>query len=153
MTPLLVSSILIIGFTVLTYLFNKITHWKICVVCAGVSLTWLTLTALVLGGIRPTSYFLLPIALLMGGTVVGIAFQGEKKFKWAKNLFYWKVPVVIIGFVIAYLLLINMSWPTFIFELILLGILIYFLFLQPTANRLSTKESVSELEDKLEDCC
>ena len=89
----------------------------------------------------------------MGGTVVGIAFQGEKKFKWAKNLFYWKAPVIIVGFIIAYLLLINISWTTFIIELVLLGFLTYFLFLQPIAGKSPQGESVSELEEKLEDCC
>lgn len=153
MTPLLVSSTLIVGFTVLTYLFNKITRWKICVVCAGVSLTWLTLTALMLVGFLSTVFYLLPIAILMGGTVVGIAFQGEKRFKWAKNLFYWKAPVVIIGFIIAYLLLVNISWNTFAVELALLGFLTYFLFLQPSAGKSPQGEAIGELEEKLKDCC
>ena len=153
MTPLLISSILIVGFTALTYFFNKITHWKTCVICAGVSLTWLTLTALMVPGFLASSFYLLVTAMLMGGTVVGIAFQGEKKFKWAKNLFYWKAPVVIIGFIIAYLLLINISWTTFAIELALLGLLTYFLFLQPSAGKSPQGKSVSELEEELKDCC
>ena len=153
MAPLLVSSILIVGFTALTYFFNRITHWKICVICAGVSLAWITLNALILSGLLAPSFYLLVIAMLMGGTVVGIAFQGEKRFKWAKNLFYWKAPVVIIGFIIAYLLLVNISWTTFIIELILLGFLTYLLFFQPSGGKSSQGEAVSELEEKLKDCC
>lgn len=153
MASLLVSSILIIGFTLLTFFFNKITHWKICVVCAGVSLTWLTLTALILKGLVPSSLFLIPVAILMGGTVVGIVFQGEKRFEWARNLFYWKAPVTVIGFIITYLLLINMSWTGLVFELILLGFLTYFLFLQPNAGKSPQGENVSELEERLKDCC
>lgn len=153
MTPLLISSILIIGFTALTYFFNKITHWKTCVICAGVSLAWLTLIALMLSGFLASSFYFLITSMLMGGTVVGIAFQGEKRFKWAKNLFYWKAPVVIIGFIIAYLLLINISWATFAVELVLLGFLTYFLFLQPSGDRSPQGESVSKLEEELKDCC
>ena len=153
MTPLLVSSILIIGFTALTYFFNKITRWKTCVICAGVSLAWLTLTALMLSGFLASSFYFLITSMLMGGTVVGIAFQGEKRFKWAKNLFYWKAPVIIVGFIIAYLLLTNISWAAFAIELALLGFLTYFLFPKPSAGKSPQGESVSELEEKLEDCC
>lgn len=153
MNPLLISSVLIIGFALLTYFFNKITHWRICVICAGVSLTWLSLTFFILKGLFPASYFLFPIAILMGGTVVGIAFQGEKRFKWASNLFYWKGPVVVIGFIIAYLLLVNMSWTAFAIELVLLGFLTYFLFLQPSVDKSSSGRNTTELERKLEDCC
>ena len=151
--PLLTSSILIIAFTLLTLSFNKITRWQICLICAGVSLTWLTITALMLSGLLLTTHYLLPVAMLMGGTVVGIAFQGEKRFEWAKNLFYWKAPVIIIGFVVAYLLLINLSWTTFITELVLLGFLTYFIFLQPSGGKLPQGETASGLEEKLKDCC
>ncbi|MBI2595007.1 MAG: hypothetical protein HYW38_01980 [Candidatus Colwellbacteria bacterium] len=153
MTPLLVSSILIIGFTFLTFIFNKITRWRICVVCAGVSLTWLFLTALILLEILDSSFYILATAMLMGGTVVGIAFQGEKRFKWAASLFYWKAPVVVAGFISAYLLLINLSWTVFVIELILLGFLAYLLFLQPSSGESSPGKNASELEDKMKDCC
>src|SRR3990167_8687182 len=139
--PLLTSSILIIAFTLLTLSFNKITRWQVCPICAGVSLTWLTLTALMLSGLLASSLYFLLTAMLMGGTVVGIAFQGEKRFEWAKNLFYWKAPVIIIGFVVAYLLLINLSWTTFITELVLLGFLTYFIFLQPSGGKLPQGET------------
>lgn len=153
MTPLLISSALIIFFTLLAFLFNKVTRWQICPICAGVSLTWLTLTTLMLSGLLASSFYFLVTGMLMGGTVVGIAFQGEKRFKWARNIFYWKMPITVIGFIIAYLLLVNMSWTTVIIELIILGTLIYFLFLQPSGGKSSLGRNVSELEKKLEDCC
>lgn len=154
MTPLLVSSTLIISFTVLTYLFNKITRWKICVVCADVSLTWLTLTALMLVGLLPTTFYLLPTAILMGGTVVGIVYQGEKKFKVMRSLTP-KMVVLIIGFALAYLLLANMSWLTLIaatLTLIPLGYLFFLRSPQATAD-LGSSEAAKELEDKMKDCC
>ena len=49
---------------------------KICVVCAGVSLTWLTLSFLILLGLVPATDYLVLVALLLGGTVVGIVYQG-----------------------------------------------------------------------------
>lgn len=149
----LASSILVAFLLFLVWIFNRLTGFKICIICAGVSLSWLTLTALILGGLVSSSLFLTPIAILMGGTVVGIAFQGEKKFKWAQNLFYWKAPVTIIGFSIAYLLLANMSWAAFTIELVLLGILAYVFFPQPAIALPQTKRNISEVEKKLEDCC
>ena len=154
MAPLLVSSILIVGFTALTYLFNRITHWKICFVCAGVSLTWLTLTALMLVGLLPTTFYLLPTAILMGGTVVGVVYQGEKKFKVMRS-FTPKMVVLITGFVSTYLLLTNMNWLTLIaatLTLIPLGYL-FFLRLPQATTDLGSSEAAKELEDKMKDCC
>ena len=154
MTSLLVSSTLIIGFAVLTYFFNKITHWKICFVCAGVSLTWLTLSFLILSGLVPAADYLMLAALLLGGTVVGIVYQGEKKFKVMRS-FTPKMVVLIIGFALAYLLLANMSWLTLIaatLTLIPLGYL-FFLRLPQATTDLGSSEAAKELEDKMKDCC
>ena len=154
MTPLLVSSILIIGFTVLTYFFNKITHWKICFVCAGVSLTWLTLSFLILLGLVFATDYLILVALLLGGTVVGIVYQGEKKFKVMRS-FTPKMVVLIIGFVLAHLLLTNMNWLTLIaatFILIPLGYLFFLKSPQATAGT-ENSETIRDLEDKMKECC
>ncbi len=151
------ASILVI--TGLVWLLNKALPFKVCPICAGVSLTWVLLTAGVLTGkLLITNYYLL-ITMLMGGTVVGIAFQGEKRFKWAEeNILRFKALVVVIGFILVYLALTNLSWVGLGIEIIILAALVYLFFVsQPREGNeksdLRPREKVSELEEKMKECC
>lgn len=91
--------------------------------------------------------------MLMGGTVVGIAFQGEKTFTWArKNIFYWKAAVIILGMPVAYFLFINISPSIVLVELLVMAIIAYFLFLKSKKGDADT-EGISELEEKMKNCC
>ena len=73
---------------------------KLCVICASVSLTWIFLLIL---------YFLerfenlTLIALLMGGTVVGLFYLWERKTKKQKLIF--RLPVLMTFLAIAYFIL------------------------------------------------
>ena len=49
---------------------------RICRLCVGISSLWLILSAGVALDYLSVRTFLIPITLLMGGTVVGIAYQG-----------------------------------------------------------------------------
>lgn len=151
--------ILILIITGLVWLLNRVLPFKICPVCAGVSGTWLILTALILGGIIPTSDFLLPTSILMSGTVVGIAYQGEKSLKWAaKNQIVWKLIVLAFGFSAVWWVVQHLSWATFVGELAMLSVVVYLFFIRrgstaPHAPHPNDPSNVQKIEKGLEDCC
>lgn len=115
---------------------------KICPICSVVAGTWLILTALVLSGYLNSEIFLPLISLLMGGTVVGVAYQiGSRK------------PIVIsVGMLLSLLAVRNLSFKALILEILALIIIGYFLFLKPAVEN-PKKTPKSELEEKLKDCC
>ena len=167
----------IILITIISAIFvvlNKSLPFKICPICAGVSGSWLILTAGIVFGHWSGDYKL-PIAMLMGGTVVGIAFQGETKFDWARRdiytwkknpwskflssnssvfLWFWKAPVVILGMPIAYWLFKNMGSTTLVVEVILLALIIYAFFIKSSrSDKHADGGRVAELEKKMKNCC
>lgn len=133
-----------------------ITKTKICPVCIGVSFIWLVLSAGVALGYLSPSTFLVPIALLMGGTVVGIAYLGEKRCHWAaQHPQKWKWLVVIIGMPTAYLLVSHISKLVVFVELIILLNLAYLLFIKTSKLDQAGKseEQLDKIEKQMEQCC
>src|SRR3989344_9626699 len=115
---------------------------EICPICAAVSGTWLILTALVLSGYLNSAIFLPLISLLMGGTVVGVAYQiGKRK------------PIIIsVGMLLAFWAVRNLNFAVLILEIAAVAAIGYFLFFKPSAESRG-KRPESELEKKLQDCC
>ena len=152
-----VISILVITGAVWT--LNKVMPFKVCPVCAGVSGTWIILTVLMLKGILQHSSDMIAIAMLMGGTVVGIAYQGEKVLLWPKKWpVLWKLMVMAIGFPAAYYSVQHMSWVALIFEFAVLTLLVYIFFVRhgksvPHVPHRTDPADVQDLEKKLESCC
>jgi len=157
--PLLITTISIVVIIGFVWLLNKILPFKVCPICAGVSLTWFWLTVGLLSGWLSVISYQLIVAILMGGTVVGIAYQGEKRFKWAEeNIFRFKVPVVILGFILVYLALNNLSWVSFAVEAVILTALVYLFFISPQRKRgINIHERspgvVEDLEEEMKNCC
>lgn len=145
---------LVVLFASVALLVKRVWLSSLCPICLGVSLTWLTLTALILSGVLLASHFLLPVSILIGGTVVGIIYQGEKKFK-AMHSFLPRTITLIVGLTLAYIFLENISWLAVIAAIIILTPLAYLFFLsqpQASASR-SVPATLRELEDKMKDCC
>ena len=129
---------------------------KICPICAIVSGTWLILSAGVAWDHLNLSAYLAPIALLMGGTVVGVAYQGEKKLYWAsKHPLLWKMLVVFLGMPIAYLLVNNLNKQIVIIELVSLILISYFFFVNRPAKpgELKSNEKIRDIEEQMDKCC
>jgi hypothetical protein len=144
--------------TLFFWLLNKALPFRICPICAGVSLTWLGILAGITVGVLEAGSWKLFAAIAMGGTVVGIAYQGERKYpELAKNIFQWKVPVILAGFLFVRWSLENIGWFSLGIELVILGMVFYWYFLRRSTkeamreNKTATK--VRELEKKLENCC
>ena len=78
---------------------------KICLVCALVALTWLTMLSLKLLGYDVNDELL---AMLMGGSVVGITYVLSGRMKTASPK-SWKLVAIPVGFAAMYALL-SFSW-------------------------------------------
>lgn len=128
----------------------------ICPLCVIVSGTWLMLSIGVAWGYLSIALYGLPIALLMGGTVVGIAYQGERRLHWAsRNNLLWKTVIVALGMPIAYMFVTHLSKSVVGIELVLLLVIAYFFFVKrPMRSRGSVSNTrISDIEEKMEHCC
>ena len=132
---IIITTISILSLSLLVSGVNRFLPFRICPICAGVSLTWIWLV---------TGYFLgyqidlLIPALFMGGSVVGISQQLDKKLK---------IIFISLGFIVAYSIL-SENWVTL---LVFLAIILLILFLFNNKNK--KLNSNKELEEKIKNCC
>lgn len=133
--------------TLLAWGFRRATALNVCPICIGVSATWLIILALMIYG-----YTIDPIlpAILMGGSVVGIAYTTDKKYIDHQYSIIWKVTIIPVGFIAAVGVL-RSSWLSVISMLVISMVLYMFM----TKIKMSKNEiaQVSELKEELEDCC
>lgn len=152
--------LLIVVITGLVWALNKLLPFKVCPVCAGVSGTWTLLTAAMLSSVLPATSYLLPTAILMGGTVVGIAYQGEKSLQRVRRYpVAWKLAVMAVGFPLVYGAVQYMSWTTFGIELTVLAGVVYLFFVRRGVSggghvlHSDDAHNVQRIEKGLEQCC
>ena len=127
---------------------------NICPICVVVSSSWLVLSAGVAWGYLVPQSVIVLIALLMGGTVVGIAYLGEKRCRWAaQHSQLWKVLIIGIGMPMAYLAVTHIAKFTVIIESIILLKIAYFFFIKQSVNTAGGSKSIREIEEKMEQCC
>lgn len=127
---------------------NKFLPFKICPVCAGVAAVWLAILALInLGWLSPDPWLAIA-TLAMGGSAVGIAYQGPKD----KNT---KLPVIVAGFIADYIVLRHLNWLTWFAAAGALGIIGYFYFAKPWSKPLAAGDikKIKQLEEKMKECC
>ncbi len=142
-----ITIISILAITTLAHFAKRILPFKVCPICAGVFLTWVGLF-----GARFLGYQinLVVPALLMGGTVVGIAYQLEKnKFGGAAPL-PWKALFMSAGFAAAYGILFSQLAALAYGLAVLLASMLYFLRDGTSGAR---KEDIADIEKKMKDCC
>lgn len=149
--PIVIATISIFAITAIVWGANRLLKFRICPICAGVSGTWLwMLIGVLTNNLQPTTYNLL-IGILMGGSVVGIAYQLEKELPVGRSPLLWKTLFIPAGFVAIHGL-INSLWTVLGIALSAMIILaIAFLRRPPSDERES--QSVRELEKKMEKCC
>jgi len=79
-----ILSILII--TLVVWFVNKLLPFKICPICAGVMLTWLSLFFGMYFGLLSVSHYEIPTAILMGASIGGIVTEFKKiLLKWRER--------------------------------------------------------------------
>ncbi len=116
---------------------------RICPICVGVSSVWLVLSAGIAFGYLEANIYLVPVALLMGGTVAGIAFRSDS--------LRWKTLVVLLGMPLAYLAIVHLSKPVVIVEFIVMIIIASLLFVKRTGGK--NDGNVRKLEKQMKQCC
>lgn len=141
------TSIIII--TGLIWLLNKILPRPLCPVCAGVGGTWFWLIV----AAKFFSYEIDPMipALLLGGSVVGITYQIEKRITGKQLFIFWKTAFIAIGFAGAYSLLKN-QWYIFLTTATAFLIIALIVLMLP-ALRSADKQKVKKLTKEMENCC
>ena len=134
---------------------SRFLPFSVCALCAGVSGAWVLLSLAILTGAAPADLYLPVITLLMGGTVVGIAYQAEKKFGWrGEKAFWFRFAIIFVGFYAAHIAVGGFGWSVFTIELFVLATLAYLFFIrQDGANLKSHSAKVEKLEKELENCC
>jgi len=149
---IVITTISILAITGFIWFLNRILLFKICPICAGVSGTWLWMLAAKFLGYEID--MLIP-AMLMGGSVVGIAYQIEKRLSPNRSPLLWKTLFIPIGFVAAYSAILSW-WAVFI----VLATILAILALRFTEQKKSDKATfvkknsrVEELENKMKNCC
>lgn len=98
--PLLWVLLTIVGLFFGLMMFRSLTGWRFCVLCASVSGTWILYLMLYGWGLFE---HLLLIAVLTGGTVVGLYYGVEQRTPEAMHVF--RLPFFLTLLLIAYALL------------------------------------------------
>ncbi len=141
--PAIISILIISG---IVHGANKILRLRICPICAGVAGTWLLLLFLRFFGYPiPTPI----IAMLIGGSIVGIAYQIEKRLPEWRSTLLFKMIFVPVGFFAAYEI-IEWNWMAALAAIVALAIT-SFAFLTRTSKPDDAK--IAELKKKMDECC
>ncbi len=142
--------------TIAVHLINKVLPFRVCPACAGVSTAWFLISFAVWLGWLNFLQYQLAIAILMGGTAVGIASQAEKKFpKFADNIFLFKIPIIFGGFLLAYWGIRRVTLGSLLIEAIVLVAAVYVFFVRKNkvVNLGTNKKTVEKLKEDMEKCC
>lgn len=141
-------TLILIGISVLFFvllgiksIFKKKLQ-KLCTICASISLTWILLLVLYLFG---KFQDLTIIALLLGGSVVGIFYLWERKTKKTKLIF--RLPVMITLIYIAYFIL----YQKIILGGLILLLIIWVFFILIYSYR--NNKSINIFFNKILECC
>lgn len=154
-----ITSILVV--TALFWVLNKLLPFKVCPICAGVAGTWLWMLVGMLSGYLSTINYQLITAVLMGGSVVGIANLLEKRFPqssdgWRTPLL-WKTLFIPAGFAAVYGILLANWYILAASAILLVFIALYFTAKLPlgTENKKDPRHDgkVEKIEKEMEKCC
>lgn len=149
MEIIILATISIWTITFIVWLVNKILPWHVCPICAGVSGTWILMLAGILSGFLPLEDFQLPIGVLMGGSVVGIAYQIDKRLP-AKRSLLWKTLFIPLGFALAQSILLGLWILAGILLVVEVLLLLMFVFWK---THQTESEKVKFLEEQMKKCC
>ncbi len=150
---LLVAIVSIIVLTQLAWLVKKQYHrnnqpvspW-LCPICLGVSLTWLGLLLAYAAGY---SVDLTVVAIMMGGSTVGLSYKVKELWPPLRRVLWWRFLFVPAGFATVYFLIMH-RWPEFLVA-VLLALLLTVFMLRKEPVQVSKR--VEKLEKIMDQCC
>src|SRR3989344_3454230 len=148
--------IIILIITGIAWLMRKIFKVAICPICAGVSGMWILILLGRNSGLLVGDWNVM-LAMLTGGSVVGIAYQLEKKIALVRPSLgaLWKAVFIPIGFLTAYALIMSW-WLEFALSGAFLGLL-FWVFSKGAAGKahheVQPDQKVEELKKQMDKCC
>ena len=148
MTAILTTTFSIVAIAGLAWAVKKILRVPICPICLGVGGTWLWM---IIGRSLGHAVDITVLSMLLGGSVVGIAYQIEKRLPQGRSPLLWKTLFIPAGFVAAYALAVP-QWALFAVTSIALVLLTAF-FLLPRGAAGEESKTVEELKEKMRKCC
>lgn len=140
--------------TTLSFFIKKKLRIKICPICIGVFMTWFILYIGLLSG-KLNMVFQIPVAMMMGASVVGTAFAVEKKLKKQETFLVWKTLFISFGFGFMYNL-ISFNWVyVVLFAISLSIVIIFFLSFKNKEKKDFYEKNKKEqnLEERFKNCC
>ncbi|MDP2668558.1 MAG: hypothetical protein Q8P07_01870 [bacterium] len=149
---ILIALISIFALAGIVFLLNKISGCRICPICAGVAGTWFWVLSGIWSGALSAEDYLLITAILIGGSVVGIAYQLEKKLPPDASALLWKLMFIPAGFLAAYGLL--SFEKALVFAGAVLIVILFAAFFKKSFSRPEKHNPVAdELAQKMKNCC
>lgn len=148
MTIILITTISILAITGLAWLAGKILPFSVCPICAGVAGTWLGMLAARLAGFAFDASML---AILLGGSVVGMAYQLEKHLPQGRSPLLWKTLFLPMGFTAAYGLAVP-HWSLLAMAVAAL-LLLTAVFFVPHRHAEKNSAAVEKLARDMKKCC
>lgn len=145
---ILIPILSILCLTALGWAARKTMASRVCPICAGVAGTWLWLLAARELGVDVDATVL---ALLLGATVAGAAYQLEKRLPAGRSSLAWKTLFVPVGLVAAYGLVVP-NWVVAGAGLAALVVLTT-LFLASARATVRDEAAIEQLERQMKRCC
>jgi len=148
MTIILITTISILAITGFAWLAGKILPFRVCPICVGVAGTWIWMLAARLAGFAFDASML---AILLGGSVVGLAYQLETHLPQGRSPLLWKTLFLPIGFVAAHGLAAP-QWSLLAMAVAAL-LLLTAVFFMPRRHAEKYSAAVEKLEREMKKCC
>ncbi|OHA09739.1 MAG: hypothetical protein A3A44_02030 [Candidatus Sungbacteria bacterium RIFCSPLOWO2_01_FULL_60_25] len=146
------ATLSILAITGLAYGARRFLRIRVCPICAGVSGTWLWILAGISFGLLDAGTWSLAAAIAMGGTVVGIAYQVERRLAPGRSPLLWKALCIPVGFVAAHSLL-TAAYLAFSATAGLLALTAFLFLRQPRATPPEQSQRTADLEERMKECC
>ena len=148
MTAILTTTFSILAISGVAWAAKRMLRVPVCPICLGVGGTWLWM---LIGRSLGYAVDATMLSILLGGSVVGIAYQLERRLPQGRSPLLWKILFIPAGFVAAYALAAP-QWILFAVTGVALVLLAAF-FLVPPAGSGEQSKTVEELKKKMQQCC
>jgi hypothetical protein len=148
MAVILATAVSILAIAGVAWAARKVLNVPLCPICFGVGGTWLWM---IVGRSMGYAVDATMLPILLGGSVVGIAYQVEKRLPQGRSPMLWKMLFVPVGFAAAYALG-AAQWALSAAMGLALVLLSAFFLRSPSAPE-AESEAVERLKRKLRSCC
>ncbi|MBI2316819.1 MAG: hypothetical protein HYU75_07360 [Betaproteobacteria bacterium] len=148
MTVVASTTLSILAIAALAWAVRRALRVELCPICLGVAGTWLWMLLARFAGLAVDASML---AVLLGGSAVGLAYQLERRLPPGRSPLLWKALFIPAGFVAAYALA-GEHWVMLAGAGIAL-VALAAVFLLASPARAKDPAAVAKLEQQMKKCC